>query len=115
VRKPGWTPQPGDLIKLNFDPQSGHEQSGWRPALVISESVYNARAGLVLVCPITNQVKHYPFEVPLPDGCAIQGVVLADQIKSIDFRARKARHIEAAPQGVLDAVRAYVALLIGCR
>lgn len=107
--------KPGDLIKIDFDPQAGHEQAGWRPALVISEATYNARSNLALICPVTNQVKRYPFEVPLPEGCAIQGVVLADQVKSADLKARRAKHAGEAPKEVLDTVRAYVALLIGAK
>jgi mRNA interferase MazF len=108
-------PQPGDLIKIDFDPQAGHEQAGWRPALVISEAAYNARSNLALICPVTNQAKGYPFEVPLPKGCALQGVVLADHVKSADLKARGAKHVGAAPKEVLDTVRAYVALLIGTK
>jgi mRNA interferase MazF len=107
--------QPGDLIKIDFDPQAGHEQAGWRPALVISEAAYNAHSNLALICPVTNQAKGYPFEVPLPKGCALQGVVLADHVKSADLKARRAKHVGAAPKEVLDTVRAYVALLIGAK
>jgi mRNA interferase MazF len=106
-------PQPGDLIKIDFDPQAGREQAGWRPALVVSEALYNGRSNLALICPITNQAKGYPFEVPLPTGCALQGVVLADHVKSADLKARGAKHVGAAPKEVLDAVRSYIALLIG--
>lgn len=109
------TPQPGDLIKIDFDPQAGHEQGGWRPALVVSEAVYNAGSHLALICPITSQVKGYPFEVPLPEGCAIQGVVLTDHVKSADLHARRAKHAGTAPKEVLDTVRAYIALLIGAK
>jgi mRNA interferase MazF len=107
--------QPGDLIKINFDPQAGHEQAGWRPALVISESAYNGRSKLALVCPITSQPKGYPFEVALPTGCALQGVVLADHVKSADLNARGAKYVGVAPREVLDTVRAYIALLIGVK
>lgn len=110
-----WTPQAGDLIKLDLDPRVGHEQSGWRPALVISEGAYNGRAGLCLVCPVTNQVKGYPFEVLLPESGAIRGAVLSDHVKSIDFKARRAKPCGAASKEVLDTVRAYVALLIGAK
>jgi mRNA interferase MazF len=108
-------PQPGDLIKIDFDPQAGHEQAGWRPALVISEAAYNAHSNLALICSVRNQAKGYPFEVPLPKGCALQGVVLADHVKSADLKARGAKHVGAAPKEVLDTVRAYVALLIGAK
>ncbi len=108
-------PQSGDLIKIDFDPQAGHEQAGWRPALVVSEALYNGRSNLALICPITNQAKGYPFEVPLPEGCALQGVVLADHVKSADLNARGAKHVGTAPKEVLDTVRSYIALLIGSK
>ncbi|HLH02529.1 MAG TPA: type II toxin-antitoxin system PemK/MazF family toxin [Bryobacteraceae bacterium] len=111
--KKGRAAQAGDLIKINFDPQSGHEQAGWRPALVISEGVYNERSDLALICPITSQVKGYPFEVRLPEDCAFRGVVLADHVKSANLRARGAKHVGIAPKQVLETVRTYVALLIG--
>ena len=110
-----WTPEPGDLIKLDLDPRVGHEEAGWRPAIVISESSYNRRVGLCLVCPITNQAKGYPFEVPLPQGLAVQGVILSDHVKSVHFKARRARQVGAATRDVLDTVRAYVALVIGAK
>jgi mRNA interferase MazF len=114
VSKP-LVPQPGDLIKIDFDPQAGREQAGWRPALVISETAYNERSKLALICPVTNQAKGYPFEVPLPPDCVIRGVVLADHVKSADLQARRAKRVGAAPKEVLDTVRAYIALLIGAK
>lgn len=108
-------PQPGDLITISFDPQAGHEQAGRRPALVISEAVYNGRSNLALICPITSQAKGYPFEVSLPQGGACQGVVLSDHVKSADLKARNAKHIGTAPTDVIDTVRAYIALLIGVK
>ena len=104
--------QPGDMIKIDFDPRAGHQQAAWHPALVISEAAYNQRSNLALVCPITSQVKGYPFEVPLPQSCRVHGVVLADQVKSADLKARYAKYVGPAPLQVLNAVRAYVALLI---
>lgn len=109
------TLEPGDLIKVDFEPHAGHEQAGWRPALVISEAAYNARSQLALICPITSQVKGYPFEVPLPHSGAVRGVVLADHVKSADLRARRAKHLGTAPKDVLNTVRAYIALLIGAK
>lgn len=88
--KSAWVPERGDVVWIDFDPQAGHEQAGRRPALVISPGIYNARSGLGLFCPITRQVKGYPFEVRFPDGEAVSGVVLADQIKSLDWRVRRA-------------------------
>ncbi|CAH0117943.1 MULTISPECIES: type II toxin-antitoxin system PemK/MazF family toxin [unclassified Paenibacillus] len=81
-------PTRGDLIWLDFDPQAGHEQAGRRPAVVLSESEFNELTGFAVVCPITSQVKTYPFEVPLPDGSPITGVVLTDQFKSLDVKKR---------------------------
>lgn len=107
-----WIPSAGDFISINFDPQAGHEQAGWRPALVLSARSYNSKAGLAIVCPITNQAKGYPFEVPIPNGCSVTGVVLSDQIKSIDWRARKARRLTAAPRSVTETVRRYIGLVL---
>lgn len=97
-----YVPARGDLVWLQFNPQAGHEQAGHRPALVISPSSYNRRVGLALCCPVTSQVKGYPFEVLLPEGLGVEGAVLSDQIKSLDWRARKARRIGSVPAGVLQ-------------
>src|ERR1700757_1536595 len=93
--KSKYVPERGDAVWITLDPQAGHEQAGRRPALVLSPSAYNGRVGLGLFCPITSQVKGYPFEVPLPDGSPVTGVVGADQVKSLDWRARKATRIGA--------------------
>lgn len=98
----GFVPDRGDLVWLQFDPQAGHEQSGRRPALVLSPRSYNAASGLALFCPITSRVKGYPFEVLLSSDCPMQGAVLADQLKSLDWRVRKARPIGPAPAAVID-------------
>ena len=95
-------PDRGDLIWIDFDPQAGHEQAGRRPALVLSPRGYHQRTHLAIVCPVTSQRKGYPFEVPLPDGLAISGVVLADQVNSID---RRARRIEPAGSVALYELR----------
>ena len=105
-------PGRGDLIWLEFSPQAGHEQSGRRPALVVSPKSYNAAVGLMLCCPITSKSKGFPFEVPLPGGAAINGVVLADQIKSMDWRARKTRHAGTVPSSVSDQVLAKTSTLL---
>lgn len=102
--KGGYIPERGDAVWITLDPQAGHEQAGRRPALVLSPSAYNGRVGLALLCPITSQVKGYPFEVPLPVGLPITGVVGADQVKSLDWRARKASKIGAVPQEVIAEV-----------
>lgn len=89
---------------LTFDPQSGHEQAGRRPALVLSPRAYNGRTGLAIFCPVTSQVKRYPFEVRIPDELPIAGVVLADQVRSLDWKARRAEKIAEAPADVIDEV-----------
>jgi len=107
-----YVPDRAHIIKINFDPQAGHEQAGWRPALVLSPAVYN-KIGLAIVVPITNQVKGYPFEVPMPSGAATRGVILSDAIKSVDWKARKARFIEIIPPGPLRAVQGHLRMLLG--
>jgi len=99
---PAYAPERGDLIWLQFNPQAGHEQAGHRPAVVISPSSYNRRVGLALCCPVTSQVKGYPFEVLLPSGLGVEGAILSDQIKSLDWRVRKARRIGNLPADVLQ-------------
>ena len=107
-----YVPARGDLIWLQFNPQAGHEQAGHRPAVVISPNSYNRRVGLTLCCPITSQVKGYPFEVLLPQGLGVEGAILSDQIKSLDWRARKARRIGTLPPDVLqETVGKILALL----
>ena len=105
-------PERGALIWLTFTPQSGREQAGRRPALVVSPSAYNSKVGLALVCPITSKVKGYPFEVPLPDGGPVQGVVLADQLRSLDWRSRQADIIGTVPIAVLERVLQLVETLL---
>ena len=105
-------PDRGDLVWLDFDPQAEHEQAGRRPALVLSPRAYNEVVGLALCCPITSQVKGYPFEVPLPDGLPVTGVALADQLRSLDWRARNAAPIAQAPTVVVDRVLARVRTLL---
>ncbi len=109
---PAFVPNRGDVVWLEFTPQAGHEQAGHRPALVLSPRSYNAAAGLAVFCPVTSRVKGYPFEVLLPAGAAVQGVVLADQIKSLDWRARKAKLISRAPEEVIADVLAKARTLL---
>lgn len=98
-------PNRGDIVWIDFYPQAGHEQAGRRPALIISPRSYNQKVGLALLCPITSQRKGYPFETPLPAGLKVAGVVLADQIKSMDWRARRVEFCCAAPVAtVLDVI-----------
>ena len=108
-----YVPERGDLVWLTFDPQAGHQQAGRRPALVLSPAPYNRRASLALVCPVTNQAKGYPFEVALPDGLSISGVVLADHVKSADWAARRAQFAAKAPSEVLVEVTAKLRPLLG--
>ena len=107
-----YVPQRGDIVWLQFTPQAGHEQAGRRPALVVSPRAYNEKVGLALFCPITSQLKGYPFEVALPGGLKVSGAVLSDQVKSLDWQARKARRIVAAPRQVIDEALAKIALLV---
>ena len=98
-------PDRGDIVWVDFDPQAGHEQAGRRPALIVSPRSYNQKVGLVLLCPITTQRKGYPFEVPLPKGLKVAGVVLADQLKNMDWRARRSEFCCKAPAAtVLDVI-----------
>lgn len=108
-----WTPDRGDLVWLTFDPQAGREQAGRRPALVLSPAAYNAKTGLSILCPITSQHKSYPFEVRLPDGLPIQGSILADHVKSVDWRERQAAFISRVRPEVLTAVLNRIGPLLG--
>ena len=94
----------GELIGLTFDPQSGHEQRGRRPALVVSNDLFNKHTGQCIACPITNTRRNYPFHVAIPAGDGVTGFVMVEQVKSIDFRTRKAKRLGKAPVGVLDEV-----------
>jgi mRNA interferase MazF len=111
-RKRRYVPERGDAVWLQFDPRLGHEQAGRRPALVLSPAAYNGRVGLALLSPITSQVKGYPFEVAVPPGFKIGGVVLADQLRSLDWAARKAQRIGALPAAVVEEVIEKVELLL---
>jgi mRNA interferase MazF len=107
-----YVPERGDVVWLAFSPQAGHEQAGTRPALVISPASYNRRVGLALFCPLTTQVKGYPFEVVLPPGLKAKGAVLADQIKSLDWRVRKAKLLCRVPGEVMEETLGRVLALI---
>lgn len=108
-----YVPDAGDLVWLTVDPQAGHEQRGRRPALILSPRVYNAKARLAIACPITSQVKGYPFEVPLPGGGTIVGVVLADHVRNLDWQARKVVFEAKAPADILTDVRERLRALLG--
>ncbi|MGH7584460.1 MAG: type II toxin-antitoxin system PemK/MazF family toxin [Gemmatimonadales bacterium] len=99
-----YVPRKGDLIVLTFDPQSGHEQRGRRPALVVSNDLFNRHTGLCIACPVTNTDRDYPFHVAVPAHEGITGFVMVEQVKSIDFRTRKAKRIGKASSSVLDEV-----------
>ena len=97
-------PERGDAVWISLNSQAGHEQAGRRPAIVLSPARYNGRVGLALLCPITSQVKGYPFEVRLPTGLPVSGVVLADQVKSFDWRARNAEVVCRLPDTVVTEI-----------
>ena len=106
-----YVPEAGDIVWLEFDPQAGHEQAGHRPALVLSPSAYNAKKGLMLCCPLSTQTKGYPFEVQTQIS-AKPGVVLSDQVKSLDWRVRKAKKKGVVSEEVLQEVRAKIKALL---
>jgi mRNA interferase MazF len=107
-----YVPRRGDIVWLSFTPQAGHEQAGRRPALVLSPSAYNGKVGLALCCPITSRVKGYPFEVAVPKGLAVTGVVLADQVKSLDWRVRHAELVDRLPEADVSGVLSLVMALL---
>lgn len=105
TRQPkNYVPDRGDIVWIHLDPQAGREQAGHRTCLVLSPALYNGKTGLAVLCPITNQVKGFPFEVPLPTGVTTTGVILADHIKSLDWRTRKAKFRERIPHHVVQEV-----------
>jgi mRNA interferase MazF len=104
-------PDAGDIVWIHFDPQAGHEQAGHRPAVVLSPAAYNAKTSLMLCCPMTTQIKNYPFEVLLAGPA--RSAVLADQIKSLDWRRRRAKRKGAVSPAELAEVRAKIRALIG--
>ncbi len=99
-----YIPRKGEFIALTFDPQSGHEQRGPRPALVVSNDLFNKRTGVCIACPITNTRRDYPFHVAIETGEGVTGFVMVEQVKSIDFRSRKAKRLGKAPAEMLDEV-----------
>ena len=109
----GYVPDAGDVVWVDFVPQVGHEQAGRRPAVILSPRIYNERAGLAVVCPVTSHVKNYPFEVQLPAGSKVRGAILADQLKSVDWRQRRAEKFGRVSAAILTEVRQRVAALIG--
>ena len=109
---PRRVPDRGDVVWLEFSPQAGSEQAGHRPALVISPRSYNSKVGLALMCPVTSRVKGYPFEVELPRGLQVQGAILCDQLRSLDWRARRAKPLGSVSDSVMHEVTARLLALI---
>lgn len=107
-----YCPQRGDIVWLSFNPQAGHEQAGHRPALVLSPRGYNHKVGLALFCPITSQTKGYPFEVSIPRNLPAAGVILSDQVKSLDWKSRRAAFCCKLPHAALQEVIAKLGTLI---
>jgi mRNA interferase MazF len=99
-----YIPKRGDVVWISLNPQAGHEQFGRRPAVVLSPAAYNGKVGLAILCPITTQVKGYPFEVSIPDGLPVKGAILADQAKSLDWRVRQAEFICLLPDHIISGV-----------
>jgi mRNA interferase MazF len=99
-----YAPKQGDFVVVTFDPQSGHEQKGRRPALVVSKTAFNRHTGMAMLCPITNTFRDFPFHVPVSAGSKLTGYIMVEQIKSVDYASRKAKFIAKAPRPVLDQV-----------
>ena len=109
---PSYVPEKGDFITLSFDPQAGHEQKGRRPALIISNHLFNRATGLAIACPITNTDRKIPFHLPVPSTSSLTGFVMVEQVKSIDYRARQAKFVEKAPSDFVEDVIALVDVCI---
>jgi mRNA interferase MazF len=109
---PPYCPKRGDIVWISFTPQAGHEQAGHRPAIVLSPRPYNLKVGLVLICPLTTQIKGYPFEVRIPDGLKASGAVLSDQVKGMDWRARRASFLCHVPEATVREVLNKVGTLL---
>ena len=112
VESKPYVPKRGDVVWISLNPQAGHEQSGRRPAVVLSPQPYNDKVGLALLCPITSQIKGYPFEVLIPSGLSVAGAILADQVKSLDWRTRKAELICAVPPRTISEALQKINLLL---
>ena len=104
VKRQAYIPERGDIVWLSLNPQVGHEQSGRRPAAVLSPKKYNHKVGLAIFCPITTKVKGYPFEVLIPESLPISGVILSDQVKSLDWQSRKAQFCCKVPESIVSDV-----------
>jgi mRNA interferase MazF len=112
MARAGYVPARGDFVRVVLDPRVGREQSGERPALVLSDREFNHLTGYIFVAPVTSNARGWPFEVPIPLGGRVEGVVLADQTKSIDYVARFVRHIAEAPDGLVELVLVQVAAIL---
>lgn len=112
VKSAEYIPHRGDITWLDFSPQTGHEQAGKRPAVCISPEEYNKKVGLAIFCPITSQIKGYPFEVIMPDNCPVKGVILSDQVKNLDWRERRAEFICKLSEDKLSEVLCKLMTLI---
>lgn len=99
---PEYAPKKGDFVILSFDPQAGHEQKGRRPALVLSNDLFNKHTGFAIACPITNTNRQIPFHVKIPSSSSLTGFVMVDQVKSIDYRRRQVKYVEHAPSELVD-------------
>lgn len=108
---PDYVPEKGDFISVTFNPQSGHEQKGHRPALVVSNDLFNRHTGLAIACPITNTDRNFPFHIIIDNDLPVTGFVMVEQVKSIDFRSRRANHIGKASDSLLNEV---LAILDAC-
>lgn len=107
-----YVPERGDVVWISLNPQAGHEQAGRRPALVVSPPAYNGKVGLAIVCPITGRIKGYPFEVTIPKGLDVKGAILSDQVKSLDWRARRAEFLCRLPEDTTTEVLQKVGTLL---
>ena len=107
-----YVPNRGDVVWMDMNPQAGHEQSGRRPAVVLSPYSYNAKVGLALLTPVTNQIKGYPFEVDIPEGNEVTGAILSDQVKSLDWRVRKAEFFCRIPESATSEILTKLAALL---
>jgi mRNA interferase MazF len=104
VAEGAYVPDRGDVVWITLNPQAGYEQSGRRPAVVLSPASYNGKTGLAVMCPVTAQIKGYPFEVVLPDGLTVTGAVLSDQVKSLDWRERQASFVAVLPPAIMSRI-----------
>ena len=107
-----YCPRRGDIVWLTFDPQTGHEQAGHRPALVLSPEAYNQKTGLAIFCPVSSREKGYPFEVRIPKGLKVSGVILSDHLKNLDWKARRAKFCCDLPRGALSDVMGKLSTLL---